>query len=740
MPFTYINTGTSPNAGNGDSIRTAFTKVNSTFQHIEQSLADLEDAAGDGIVIQFTVTDLLTVMGGINLNGGVLTVNTATGVILLNGNVYAPYDQSLNTTDSVSFAQVSSVGTLYQGTASNRVEYPHTTIRVDDDTNSYSAMILQNHNAGESASTDIALMNDIGTDSDFFIDLGINSSNYTAPEFDLHSPNSGYLFTVGGDLVIGTQSPNTRLIFHAGGSTATDSAGILTSDSWEFNRQVTVAAEKDGGLIFSTYNSSAGNDASVSYQGINDRGAFFQIGVNGSNKTFNNIQGNEFFLYTGGQGQTMHIGSNATMHFYANTATGNSGAPVLTIDKDTQSSTFRGHVLPGADVTYDLGSSSTQWRSLWVGTSTIYIGGVPISVNPTNNTLAVGATGTATSTATNLATESFVIDYVGQSGGGGGTANTGDVTFEGVKIIGAGTASGDGNGYATLELVPDANLTATNQYLVIDPTAPSHIHIRAGGPQDAISAELYLGGELKNVRINDSAGVRLNNNYVTGLSTRVFNVNTDFTNATWWASEQGTYFLQFRTSLFDLQSIHDQFGLWPDNTVEVRVGTQYYTLTYDGYSTYLGNINDRIIRVREAPPGGVTTATVLSMAFTLYSTEQNYINLEYSNLEISVNGTAGISANDYATMYAKSGIAFVCGQGGVGITSNDDTSSMMWIFNTKGHLQFPQGVAPTSSKGSEGDIAGSVVFDGTYIYYCTEDYSDGVADIWKRVQWSNDTW
>lgn len=736
MPFTYINTGTSPNAGNGDSIRTAFTKVNSTFQHIEQSLADLEASVGDGIVIQFTVTDLLTVMGGINLNGGVLTVNTSTGVILLNGNVYTPYDQSLNTSDSVSFAQVSSVGTLYQGTASNRVEYPHTTIRVDADTDSYSAMILQNHNAGESASTDIALMNDIGTDSDFFIDLGINSSNYAAPEFDLHSPNSGYLFTVGGDLVIGTQSPSTRLIFHAGGSTATDSAGVLTSESWEFNRQVTVAAEKNGGLIFSTYNSSAGTDASVSYQGVNNQGAFFQIGVNGSNKSFNNVQGNEFFLYTGGPEQTMHIGSNASINFYANAATGNSGAAVLTIDKDTQSSTFRGHVLPGADVTYDLGSSSTQWRSLWVGTSTIYIGGVPISVNPTSNTLAVGATGTATSTATNLATESFVIDYVGQSGGG--TANTGDVTFEGVKIIGAGTASGDGNGYSTLELVPDANLTATNQYLVIDPTTPNHIHLRAGGPQDSSSAELYLGGEHKNVRINDSAGVKLNNNFLAGLPTRQYVINTDFTNATWWDSGEGTYFLQFTTSNVELQTVHDQFGGWPDNTIEIWTGSALYTLTYDGYSTYLGNPNDRIIRVREAPPGG-TTVNVQAMTFTLYSYEQNYINLEYSSLDISVNGTAGIVSNDFASIYAKLGIIFVSGQGNLTIVTNDETDAKEWKFNTKGHLLFPYGTAPASSKGSEGDMLGAVAFDDNYIYYCTTDY-DGVTDIWKRVAWSNDTW
>jgi hypothetical protein len=42
-----------------------------------------------------------------------------------------------------------------------------------------------------------------------------------------------------------------------------------------------------------------------------------------------------------------------------------------------------GHIVPGADLTYDLGTSSTQWRSLYVGTSTIFIGGKALSVTPT---------------------------------------------------------------------------------------------------------------------------------------------------------------------------------------------------------------------------------------------------------------------------------------------------------------------------------------------------------------------
>ena len=83
--------------------------------------------------------------------------------------------------------------------------------------------------------------------------------------------------------------------------------------------------------------------------------------------------------------------------------------------------------------------------------------------------------------------------------------NHGDITFDGVKIVGGGIASGDGSNNGTIELVPDSDLYANDQYLIIDPTSPNHIHIRAGGTQDESNADLILGGERNNVYIEDDA-------------------------------------------------------------------------------------------------------------------------------------------------------------------------------------------------------------------------------------------
>ena len=87
-------------------------------------------------------------------------------------------------------------------------------------------------------------------------------------------------------------------------------------------------------------------------------------------------------------------------------------------------------------------------------------------------------------------------------------------THQKSKVVGPGVLygsnadAGDGSGADTIKLIPDAGL-GTDQYIVVDPTGgePGHIHLRAGGTQDASSADLYLGGELTCVRVSDTSGI-----------------------------------------------------------------------------------------------------------------------------------------------------------------------------------------------------------------------------------------
>jgi hypothetical protein len=77
-------------------------------------------------------------------------------------------------------------------------------------------------------------------------------------------------------------------------------------------------------------------------------------------------------------------------------------------------------------------------------------------------------------------------------------------------VYGSNADSGDGLNRDTIKLIPDAELHRddgnfdNDQYLIIDPTEPDHIHIRAGGSMDNSTADLFLGGEKTNVSVSDT--------------------------------------------------------------------------------------------------------------------------------------------------------------------------------------------------------------------------------------------
>jgi hypothetical protein len=298
--------------------------------------------------------------------------------------------------------------------------------------------------------------------------------------------------------------------------------------------------------------------------------------------------------------------------------------------------TVTGDLIPSANVTYDLGSSTARWNDLWLSGSTIHLGSATLSVSggAIQSSLPIAANLTATNitvTGTRIefasggyieeaevldgnasplgyygialnssddgiismnaldsnaiATSSVIVSNVSvqlnvaNSNPGGNPLvwnfdNNGIVAFPGsgsidgsdfdidiaagndgagtygtislftnspigpgtnaltfnslgelnVSTVGAndglikwvGNSSGDSNGYTTMVLVPDTTVEGNDQYLIIDPTEPTHIHIRAGGTQDNSNSALFLGGENSHVEVqageNPPVYVRANNN------------------------------------------------------------------------------------------------------------------------------------------------------------------------------------------------------------------------------------
>ena len=96
------------------------------------------------------------------------------------------------------------------------------------DINDYQELYIQNLNAGSDASADILAYNDLSTTDAYYIDMGINSSNYSSVDFPIFPANSGYVFTAGGSglqpshLYLGTVTPNSDVVLFAGGSNPSD--------------------------------------------------------------------------------------------------------------------------------------------------------------------------------------------------------------------------------------------------------------------------------------------------------------------------------------------------------------------------------------------------------------------------------------------------------------------------------------------------------------------------------------
>jgi len=90
--------------------------------------------------------------------------------------------------------------------------------------NNYMQLLSQNQSGGNAASTDFVATANNGSDNDTYVDLGINSSGYNQPAYNLTSANDAYLYvagntiTGGGNLVISTTTARD-IVFSVNGQT-----------------------------------------------------------------------------------------------------------------------------------------------------------------------------------------------------------------------------------------------------------------------------------------------------------------------------------------------------------------------------------------------------------------------------------------------------------------------------------------------------------------------------------------
>jgi hypothetical protein len=377
-----------------------------------------------------------------------------------------------------------------------------------------------------------------------------------------------------------------------------------------------------------------------------------------------------------------------------------------------------GDIIPTNNATAKLGNVTNQWGELWVSGNTIYIGSVPLAIS--GNVLTINGeavlsndSNSSITTTGNITADFFIGDgsQLTNLPGGGDYANAnvaaylptygGNILVD--TVVGntannlgylqwTGNSSGDNNGYTTLHLVPDDTLVANDQYLIIDPTAPTHIHIRAGGTQDSSAAELFLGGETNYVRVQDGSGVRLQNQTRNDTSYYYSDPGT-FTSGSWYESA-GTFFVEYTTTDAELVNVSFQFNNDNENTLLVyyNVGADSALLTSAGSVSNLGGGVYRVT-VNEAPPASPTA--ISAFEYTIWNTRTNTVELQSNDFRVSVADDIRITGNDAFSLRNESP------DEPIEIVTDYDGAEHTWEFGANGTLETPGDIVV------RGDITGT---------------------------------
>lgn len=271
-------------------------------------------------------------------------------------------------------------------------------------------------------------------------------------------------------------------------------------------------------------------------------------------------------------------------------------------------------------------------------------------------------------------------------------------------LYGSNADSGDGAGLDTIKLIPDATLHYNfgdynnHQHLIIDPTAPNHIHIRAGGPIDNSNADLFLGGELTHVKVSDNQD---------NVTIRTSIVGEGISSTDWVFGYDGALTLPSGSPV-----------LFGNGNSRIQAGMGFHINSEEGISLEAVNVADPLNPVSYGwyfdtngnltlPVGGdildSTGASVLNSgggtATGVSRSDDNLIiRLTDANAEGLELRSVVVDGNDLNVS------STVLGANGFVISTNSNVSQKQWQFGNDGGLTFPDATIQTTAYTGTGAI------------------------------------
>ena len=513
MSQEIINVGEAPNDGAGDPLRVAFIKTNNNFSTlfatggitgIANGTSNLQIPVANGairmavgnvanvliitsggmavtgnssvsgtaalgnitvggtVVANGTIQSLgavtaVTLTASGNLVGGNLNIinSVRTSDLLVTGNVV---NAELNVTGNVVAANLTSLGGITAAgfnTVSGNITATGTGLSMSGfnvtngnivGTGSLLSITGFSANSGRlTVSGNANITGNIA--APFFIGNGSQLTGVTAAPANIFNTVSA-----NGTLVIAT-SPNDTLTMTVGnnlsliGNNSVRSVAIGFSESPTFTGTVTSVA-----FVGDLKGTVVADDSSIMVDAVNNKLYGSELIANG-NVSGTNVVASGNIIATGNITGNYIIGNGSQLTGV--TSYGNANAVAY------GEAGWAGNILPSANITYDLGSSTRRWKDIWLANSTIYLGPATISANAAGNIIMGNLNVTGLTSSANISAPYLLGNIIGNV--------TGNLTVAGSNTFVVFNDSGVANstsGFtfdkATNAVVVSGNASAAN--------------------------------------------------------------------------------------------------------------------------------------------------------------------------------------------------------------------------------------------------------------------------------------
>ena len=225
------------------------------------------NVTGGNILTAGLISSTGTITGSSHLGAVVSVTANVTGGNILTAGIMSSTGNAING-NILTAGLISATGTAATGVNAAQFGVPNVALHATSvitsagNSNQSSQFAFQNFSALANASADIAVYNNLGTDSQYFIDMGIVSSTYngTAAGANVFNPNDGYLYVAGnsitgpvgsganiGNLILG--ATNGQIITWLGNTSTSNIVTVTSNTGFAVTGVVSASGNVTGGNI-----------------------------------------------------------------------------------------------------------------------------------------------------------------------------------------------------------------------------------------------------------------------------------------------------------------------------------------------------------------------------------------------------------------------------------------------------------------------------------------------------------